>query len=113
MDEAGIDKSIILPIDYLMGSGVGVITPLEEKHRMYAKAVERHPDRLTAFAGIDPRKRRRESFLKTLKYEEVYLCYYEMSVEVMAKLPYFIEVVYNQKRLHSVLGYLSPNDFED
>jgi transposase InsO family protein len=53
-----------------------------------------------------------ESFYKTLKYEEVYLWNYETYPDVIERLPFFIEEVYNRKRLHSSIGYVPPTEFE-
>ncbi len=53
-----------------------------------------------------------ESFMKTLKSEEVYLRQYRGQEDARASIQRFIEEVYNRKRLHSSLGYLSPETFE-
>jgi transposase InsO family protein len=53
-----------------------------------------------------------ESFIKTLKYEEVYRSEYRDLVEARASIGQFLEQIYNRKRLHSALGYVPPAEFE-
>ena len=53
-----------------------------------------------------------ESFMKTLKVEEVYIKEYETFEDAYANIGQFIESVYNEKRLHSSIGYVPPAEFE-
>jgi len=53
-----------------------------------------------------------ESFFRTLKVEEVYMSEYITFGDALNSIPYFIEEVYNKKRLHSSLGYMPPEEFE-
>jgi transposase InsO family protein len=53
-----------------------------------------------------------ERFMRTLKYEEVYLREYDTLTDARDCIGQFIEAVYNRKRLHSALGYAPPVEFE-
>jgi len=53
-----------------------------------------------------------ESYMKTLKYEEVHRQEYRDLTDARASIKHFLERVYNQKRLHSALGYRPPVEFE-
>jgi putative transposase len=53
-----------------------------------------------------------ESFIKTLKYEDIPLFEYQNFAEARRRIGQFIEEVYNEKRLHSALGYRPPAEFE-
>jgi len=53
-----------------------------------------------------------ESFFKTLKVEEIYLTEVPSYEELERRLPEYLETIYNEKRLHSALGYLPPVEYE-
>ena len=54
-----------------------------------------------------------ESFLKTLKREEIHATTYRDFEDLLKRLEEFIERYYNRCRLHSALGHCSPSNFED
>ena len=57
MDAAGIDKSVLLAIDWGLAHQLGEPRlSIEEINKVYAEAAEKYPQRLIAFAGIDPRR---------------------------------------------------------
>jgi transposase InsO family protein len=102
------------------------------QHRSIQPGLVHHSDRGSQYAshdytdllkahGIDISMSRKgnpwdnaacESFMKTLKYEEVLRNEYRDLAEARASIREFLEKIYNQKRLHSALGYLPPVEFE-
>jgi transposase InsO family protein len=53
-----------------------------------------------------------ESFMKTLKCEEVYRIEYRDLAHARSRIGEFLETIYNRRRLHSALGYVPPAEFE-
>jgi len=81
--------------------------------RDYVDRLQAAGARISMTAKGSPRENAQaESFFRTLKVEEVYLHEYRTFQEAEASLEYFLEAVYNQKRLHSALGYRPPSEFE-
>ena len=56
MEDSGIDKSVIFPVDWGIELGEPEV-PIEEVNRKYGELVKKHPDKLIAFAGVDPRRK--------------------------------------------------------
>ena len=80
----------------------------------YVDELKRHGFLISmARAGNPYENAMTESLFKTLKHGDVNLCEYESYQDVVIGLPHFLEEVYNQKRLHSALGYRPPNEFEE
>jgi putative transposase len=53
-----------------------------------------------------------ESFMKTIKHEEIYLRAYRTMAALMSQLPLYLEQPYNGTRLHSALDYVTPDEYE-
>ena len=81
--------------------------------RVYTGMLTEHEIRISMSRRGNPYDNAKaESFMKTLKYQEVYRSEYRDLADARRQIGLFIESVYNQKRLHSALGYSSPAEFE-
>ncbi len=81
--------------------------------REYSALLEKHHMLASMSRPGNPYDNARcESFMRTLKREEIHASSYRDLEDLQAHIAGFIEEYYNQKRLHSALGYLSPRDFE-
>jgi transposase InsO family protein len=82
--------------------------------REYVQQLQAAQAQISMAAKGTPRENAQaESFFRTLKYEEVYLQDYQSVSEAKTSIGRFLEEVYNQKRLHSALGYRPPSEYED
>jgi len=82
--------------------------------RDYVECLQQAEAQISMTAKGQPRENAQaESFFRTLKREVVYLADYGSFAEAEAGIGHFIDAVYNAKRLHSALGYLPPNEFEE
>lgn len=81
--------------------------------REYVQVLEQHGIMISMSRVGNPYDNAKaERFMRTLKYEEIYLNDYDNFSEVLLSVEHFIETVYNHKRLHSAIGYLPPAEFE-
>lgn len=81
--------------------------------RDYTTELQQHGIRISMSRTASPYDNAQaESFIKTLKYEEVYRSEYRNLEEARASIGEFLEKIYNQQRLHSALGYRPPLEFE-
>lgn len=108
-----LDQALALrrpPVGWIHHSDRGV----QYACRDYVARVEAAGGWVSMAAKGTPRENAQaESFMRTLKAEEVALQEYATYEAVLRSIRHFIETVYNRKRLHSSLGYLPPIEFEE
>lgn len=79
----------------------------------YVKLLKEHGIRISMSRTGNPYDNAKaERFIKTLKYEEIYLNEYDNLAEARFRVGEFLDHIYNHERLHSKLGYVTPAEFE-
>jgi transposase InsO family protein len=80
----------------------------------YTRMLDEHDIRISMSRKGNPYDNAQcERFMKTLKYDEVYLNEYEDLADARRRIGRFLDEVYNCRRLHSAIGYLPPAEFEE
>lgn len=81
--------------------------------RDYTAELQQHGIRISMSRTASPYDNAQaESFMKTLKYEEVYRTEYRSLEDARTSIGEFLDKIYNRERLHSALGYRPPLEFE-
>jgi putative transposase len=79
----------------------------------YTQLLQKHGLRISMSRKANPYDNAKaESFMKTLKHEEVHRVEYRDLAEARRGIRHFFERTYNRKRLHSALGYRPPAEFD-
>jgi transposase InsO family protein len=80
----------------------------------YVRRLQRYHVAISMAAAGEPRENGyAERLMRTIKEEEVDLSEYQDYADAYRQLGHFIDAVYNHKRIHSALGYLTPTEFEE
>jgi putative transposase len=107
---AALERALVVAVPEIHHSDQGVqyaatlyVQRLQELHVTLSMATIGEP-RENGYA---------ERLMRTIKEEEVYLCDYQDFADARRHMTRFLDDVYNAKRIHSALGYLTPKEFED
>ena len=106
---AALERALVVAIPEIHHSDQGV----QYAATAYVERLERHAVTLSMAAVGEPRENGfAERLMRTIKDEEVNLSDYQDFDDARSQLGRFLDDVYNVKRIHSSLGYLTPREFE-
>jgi len=107
---AALERALVVAVPTIHHSDQGV----QYAATLYAERLQELGVKLSMAAIGEPRENGfAERLVRTIKEEEVDLSDYRDFAEARSQIGHFIDAVYNLKRIHSSLGYLTPQEFED
>jgi putative transposase len=107
---AALERALVVATPKIHHSDQGVQYAATD----YVTRLQKLGVRLSMAAVGEPRENGyAERLMRTIKDEEVDLSDYQDFAEARAQIGHFIDAVYNVKRIHSSLGYLTPKEFQE